>query len=200
MENYAQNTLLEVLKNDTFPLVDLYWYYHGLDERILIINDEISSAIVEEIILPLKAMETSDNTKPITLYINTPGGSVYDGMVLCNVIDNIKCPLNIVVLGEAFSMGLLIAMAGANNPNVTRKAYPFSFGLMHEGYAATEGSMQAMRQVQAFHNKISRLSKQYILSHTKMTEQFYDDHQYDEYYMTAEEMLELGIIDEIIWD
>lgn len=195
--NYDGGLIEELFASDNANEL-LYWYYKGLEDRVIIINEDIDSNIVEHAILPLLAMEHENPSRPIRIYINTKGGSVYDGLVLCNVIDNLKCPTEIISLGCAFSMGLLILMAGKNNPNVTRKAYKFSFGLLHEGSVEVGGSVNAVRQVQKFQQKLNEDMKQYIIDHTNLTEEEYEKIRYDEHYMTAQEMLEMGVIDEII--
>ena len=121
-----------------------------------------------------------------------------DGMVLCDIIDHIQCPLTIEILGYAYSMAGYIAMAGANNPNVKKVCHKHSFGLIHAGSIGFSGDARKAKQVQNFYDRIDDLIKDYLLSHTKITQEQYEEKIDVEWYLTSDEMLELGIVDEII--
>lgn len=175
-----------------------YWFCRGMEERIINLNGEIYNDIVENVILPLKAMEKEDPTKPVTIYLNTFGGSVLDGLVLCEILDNIKCPVVIEVLGYAFSMGVYILMAGYNNPNVKKVCHNFSFGLLHAGSVSLAGDAKKVRQTQRFNEAIDEKIRNYILTHSKITEEEYETHEDQEWYLYAEDLLKYGIVDEII--
>jgi len=112
----------------------MYQYFKNLlHKRTIILNSEIDENILENVVLPLQDFEEDDSNSPITLILNTPGGSVADGLMLCNIIDNYKKPLNIIVPSYSCSMGTIILCSGNKNPNVTKKCYPFSFALFHSG-------------------------------------------------------------------
>lgn len=175
-----------------------YWFHEGLSKRIININGEIYNDIVEEVILPLKAMEAENPTKPIKIYINTYGGSVLDGLVLCNILDTIKCPVEIEVLGYAFSMGLCILTAGFDNPNVKKVCHSFSFGLIHAGSVSLAGDARKVKQTQKFNEEIDNRIKEYILSHSKISKELYEEHEDEEWYLYSEDLLKYGIVDEII--
>jgi len=115
------------------------YFNHYKNHRTIIFNREVNESIVETVILPLKEYEQDNIQEPVKLIISTPGGSVSDGLILCNVIDCYKKPLEIYIYGYACSMGTIILCAGNKNPNVTKYCYPFSFGLFHAGYSAIEG-------------------------------------------------------------
>ena len=96
-------------------------YENLLKNRIILINDTISDLTIDKVVMPLLQMDNDGTGKKITIYINTNGGSVYDGLCLCNIIEGLKTETEIIVLGYAYSMGSIILMSGKNNPNVTRK-------------------------------------------------------------------------------
>ena len=173
-------------------------YLKGLDRRELYIDDEINSDVMRNVIVPLRQMAQENPTAPIRLFINSPGGSLLDGMVLCDIIDTIQCPLTIEIMGYAYSMAGYIAMAGYNNPNVKKVCHRFSFGLIHAGNVGFSGDARKAKQVQSFYNKLDDMAKQYILTHSKITEEQYENNLDNEWYLTSDEMLELGIVDEII--
>ena len=199
MENIKNNELLALpVETEMGMTPDLYWFYEGLNSRTIIINNEIDSSIIEQVALPLKKMEKENPQEKITIYLNTTGGSVWDGMVICNLIDNISCPVEIIVLGYALSMGSYILMSGFNNPNVTKKCYEFSFALIHAGSVSLAGDAKKVKQTQKFNDKIDEKIKKYLLSHSKIDEETYNLHEDEEWYLTSEEMLMYGLVDEII--
>ena len=176
----------------------IYSYKKGIKDRTLCIDGEIDEDFARLIIMPLLEMEKEDPTAPIKLYINSPGGTIMDGLVLCDLIDHISCPLTIEILGYAYSMAGYIAMAGANNPNVTKVCHKFSFGLIHAGNVGYSGDARKAKQLQAFYDRVDELIKDYILTHTKITEEKYNENIDVEWYLTSKEMLELGIVDKIL--
>ena len=190
---------------------DLYQYYKGLANDRVILAGEIMDDIVENVAIPLIDMikinkEYQDEVlegnvsslKPIEIIIHSPGGSVYDGMFLANIIDKAEVPINIKIFGNALSMGMIIAMAGYNNPNITKECYGFSIGLIHAGSLKMEGEANAVRDTMEFNDKYSEMMKQYVLSHSKITEEEYEAHNSKQWYLTAKEMLNYGIVDKVI--
>ena len=183
-----------LVRDDTFFMMQ---YKEGLKSRELFLDGSIEENLASEIILPLLRMQ-KENNNPIKLYINSPGRNIMDGMVLCDIIDHIQCPLTIEILGYAYSMAGYIAMAGANNPNVKKVCHKHSFGLIHAGSIGFSGDARKAKQVQNFYDRIDDLIKDYLLSHTKITQEQYEEKIDVEWYLTSDEMLELGIVDEII--
>ena len=84
------------------------YFNHYKNHRTIIFNREVNESIVETVILPLKEYEQDNIQEPVKLIISTPGGSVSDGLILCNVIDCYKKPLEIYIYGYACSMGTII--------------------------------------------------------------------------------------------
>ena len=143
-------------------------------------------------------MDNDGTGKKITIYINTNGGSVYDGLCLCNIIEGLKTKTEIIVLGYAYSMGSIILMSGKNNPNVTRKCYPFSTALIHGGSAYVGGTASQVKDYFKFNEKFEKRIADFIVSHTNLTEDDYAAIERYEAYMDSDEMLEKGLVDEII--
>ena len=154
--------------------------------------------ILETVVLPLKEFENDDITKPVTLILNTPGGSVADGLMLCNVIDNYKKPLEIIVPSYSCSMGTIILCSGNKNSNVIKKAYPFSFALFHSGQTYVGGESTSVEDVMNFNKGVDNKIRDYIIANTNITEELYDAHHRKQWYISADEMLEYGLINEII--
>lgn len=173
-------------------------YTRLLKERKILINDIISENTIEKVVMPLLRMDNDGSGKKITIYINTNGGSVYDGLVLCDIIEQLKTETEVIVLGYAYSMGSIILMSGKNNPNVIRKCYPFSTALIHGGSAYISGSSSQVKDYFKFNEKFEKRIADFIVSHTNLTEDDYAAIERYEAYMDSDEMLEKGLVDEII--
>lgn len=106
-----------------------------LMDRIIMLTDEINSATANSIIGQLLFLEKEDNKKPITLYINSPGGSVTDGFAIYDVIHQIKCPVNTICMGMAASMAAFLLAAGTGKRYATEN----STIMIHQPMGGTRG-------------------------------------------------------------
>lgn len=174
-------------------------YEKLLDERIILINDVISELTIDKVVMPLLRMDNDGTGNKITIYINSPGGTVHDGMVVADVIEKLKTPTEVIVLGYAYSMASLILMAGKNNPNVVRKCYPFSSALLHGGSIYLENlTASQAKDYFKFNERYEKRLADFIVSHTNLTADDYAAIERYEAYMDSDEMLEKGLVDEII--
>lgn len=173
-------------------------YERLLSERIILLNDIITENTIEKIVMPLLRMENDGSGKKITIYMNTSGGSVNDGIVLCNIIERLKTKTDIIVLGYAYSMGSLILMAGKNNTNVKRYCYPFSTALIHGGSSFISGTSSQVKDYFKFNEKYEKRIADYIINHTNLTADDYFAIERYEAYLDSDEMLEKGLVDEIL--
>jgi ATP-dependent Clp protease protease subunit len=190
--------LSTVFDNGCLPDPVSYQYYNNLNNRRIIINQEIDDSILEMAILPFIEMDSDGSGKPIEIIVSTVGGDIYAGFALVDAIEKAKTPTTIHIVGLAASMGTLIAMAGRSNPNVKTVCHPFSVGLIHSGSQYMEGSAHAVKDTFDFSQHYEDKIKDYILSHTKIDEEYYDKIERKELWLDADEMLRLGIVDEII--
>ena len=190
--------LLAALQPTGLPDIVLYQYYKNLLNRKIIINEQIGDALMETAILPFIEMDNDGTGKPIEIIISTIGGEIYSGFNLVDQIEKAKSPVTIHIMSMAASMGFLIAMAGKNNPNVKTVCHPFSVGLLHSGSQYMEGSAHAVKDTFDFSQHYEEKIKNYILTHTKIDEDLYEKIERKEYWMDADEMKRLGIVDEII--
>lgn len=186
--------------NDVSTLDPIMYQYFNqlLRKRTIVLNSEIDESILETVVLPLKDFEQDTDDTPVKLILNTPGGSVADGLMLCNIIDNYKKPLEIIVPSYSCSMGTIILCSGNKNPNVVKKAYPFSFALFHSGQTYVGGESTSVEDVMNFNKGVDNRIRDYIIANTNITEELYDAHHRKQWYISAEEMLKYGLIDEII--
>lgn len=188
----------EELSADALPNPKMYQYYKGLKNRKIIINGEIDDRLLEDAILPFLNMDNDGTEKPIEIILDTIGGEIYGGFNLIDQIENAKSPVTIHIMSMAASMGLLIAMAGKNNPNVKTICHPFSVGLLHSGSQYMEGTAHAVKDTFDFSQHYEEKIKNYILTHTKIDKDLYEKVERKEYWMDADEMLRLGIVDQIV--
>lgn len=188
----------ELLANPTELSPATYQYYKNLKNRTIIINDQITADIVESAMIPLIEMDNDGTGKPITILLSTLGGSLFDGMNFCSVIDSLKTPTTIKVMTYAYSMGGIILMAGYNNPNVKKVCYKYSTALLHAGSTYLEGNSSSVKDQFHFHQKFEDKIKEYTLSHSKITEEEYEKMERYEFYMDSDTMLEKGLVDEIL--
>lgn len=190
--------LSDLVGDTSLPDPTIYQYYKNLKNRKIIVNEEIGDDLLETATLPFMEMNNDGTNEPIEIIISTVGGEIYSGFNLVDQIERAKSPITIHIMSMAASMGLLIAMAGKNNPNVKTICHPFSVGLLHSGSQYMEGSAHAVKDTFDFSQHYEEKIKNYILTHTKIDENLYDKIERKEYWMDADEMKRLGIVDEII--
>lgn len=188
----------ELLANPTELSPTTYQYYKNLKNRTIIINDQITSDIVESVMIPLLEMDNDGTKKPITILLSTVGGSLFDGITLCDIIDNLETPTTIKVMTYAYSMGGIILMSGYKNPNVKKVCYKHSTALLHSGSTYLEGNSSSVKDQFHFNQEFEGKIKDFTLTHSKITEDEYNKMERYEWYMTSDTMLEKGLVDEIL--
>lgn len=194
----CETSLDELLSYPTELSPSIYQYYKNLQNRTIIINDLITNDIVESVMIPLIEMDNDGTGEPITILLSTAGGSLFDGITLCDVIDNLKTKTTIKVMTYAYSMGGIILMAGYNNPNVHKVCYKHSTALLHAGSTYLEGNSTSVKDQFHFNQKFEEKIREYTLSHSKISAEEYDKMERFEWYMTSETMLSKGLIDEVL--
>ena len=172
----------------------------NLEKRILVFNEDVNESIIENYILYILKWNAEDKDipiekrKPIIIYNNSPGGNVFDGESLISTILSSKTPVKGVAFGLVASMGYRIYLACHE-----RLAFPNSVLLQHDGDIAIRNSTSKARDTMKFFESMEARTKQFVLSRTKMTEEFYDKIYNQEYYMYADaEGKDLGCVDKII--
>ena len=173
---------------------------NDLKERRLFINDEIDSCIIDSIVYHILRYNKEDkglainDRKPIYLFLNSNGGSVVDGYGVIDVMTTSKTPIYTINQASCFSMGFLIFLAGQK-----RYAMPRSEFLMHDGSTFSWDSMAKAKDRMEFEAvQLEQVTKQYILSRTKIDEKLYDEKYRVEWYMLPEEAKRMGVCTDII--
>ena len=137
---------------------------------------------------------TTDERKPIYIFINSPGGELSATFTMIDAITMSKTPVYTVNIGCAYSGGFLTFLAGHK-----RIAYPNSTFLFHEGSVSeVGGDAGKFQNFSAFYKNRLNAMKEFVLAKTNMTEDFYESIKRDDFWMTAAQAIEYGVADEII--
>lgn len=186
-------------KYSSVDIIEYQYFHQLLENRTIIFNSEISEDIVETLYLPLRDFENDDSDEPITIILNSVGGSVSDGFFLANYLASYKKKINIIVAGYAASMAAVILSAGGKNENITRYCYPSTYVLIHDGYVALSASeAKTANDIMAFNNLVDENIRKFIITNTNITEELYDSKARKQWFISAEEALELNLIDKIM--
>ena len=161
-----------------------------LKDRIIFLGEQVDSASAGVVVAQLLFLESEDPDKEISLYINSPGGSITDGMAIYDTMNYIKCPVSTICVGMAASMGAVLLTSGEKGK---RFATPNS-----EIFGGLSGQTTEIK-IHADHMVRTREKLNRILSERtgKPLDIINRDTERDNY-MTAEEALEYGLIDGIL--
>ena len=172
-------------------------YSRLLKDRIIMLTGPVEDNMANSVIAQLLFLDAQDNTKDIYLYVNTPGGSVSAGLAIVDTMNFIKSDVQTIVMGVAASMGTIIASSGAKGK---RFMLPNAEYLIHQPMGgAGSGTQQTDMAIVAEHLLRTRNTLEKILTENsgKSVEQIHKDAERD-YWMSAQETLEYGFIDEIM--
>ncbi|MEZ7533986.1 MULTISPECIES: ATP-dependent Clp protease proteolytic subunit [Streptococcus] len=172
-------------------------YSRLLKDRIIMLTGPVEDNMANSVIAQLLFLDAQDNTKDIYLYVNTPGGSVSAGLAIVDTMNFIKSDVQTIVMGVAASMGTVIASSGAKGK---RFMLPNAEYLIHQPMGgAGSGTQQTDMAIVAEHLLRTRNTLEKILAENsgKSVEQIHKDAERD-YWMSAQETLEYGFIDEIM--
>ena len=169
-----------------------------LKDRIIYLGEDVNPTTSSLIVAQMLFLESEDPDKEIFFYINSPGGSITDGMAIVDTMNYIKCPVTTVCVGLAASMGAVLLAAGEKGK---RFAMPNSEVMIHQpliGGGGLQGQATEIK-IHADHLVKTREKLNKFLSERtgKSLEQIEKDTERDNY-MTAEEALEYGLIDGIM--
>ncbi len=169
-------------------------YSRLLEDRIIFLSGEIDDAVANTVVAQLIYLEARDSTKDISLYINSPGGSVSAGMAIYDTMNYIKCDVSTICIGLAASMGAFLLSAGAKGK---RYALKNSEIMIHQPLGGAQGQASDI-QIQAEHIlKIKEKMTRILAENTgKPFDTVAKDTDRDNY-LTADEAKEYGLIDAV---
>lgn len=170
-------------------------YSRLLEERIVFLAGPINDEVANTVIAQLLFLEKTDPTKDITIYVNSPGGSVSATLAMYDTMQLIKCDVSTVCVGIAASGGSVILMGGTKGK---RYILPHSEVMIHQPLGGTEGQATDIA-IHAQHiMQTKELLNQMIAKHTgQLLKKVTEDTDRDKF-MNAEEALKYGIVDRII--
>jgi len=170
-------------------------YSRLLKDRIVFIGTPIDDNVANLIIAQMLFLQMEDTNKDINIYINSPGGSVTAGLAIYDTMQFVKCPVATYCVGQAASMGAILLAAGAKGK---RSALPNSRIMIHQPWGGVEGvaadiSIHA-KEILKLRDNINQI----LAKHTGQPISKIEKDSDRDYFMTAQEAKEYGLIDEVI--
>ena len=167
-----------------------------LNDRIVMLSEEVNDTTASLIVAQLLYLEAQDPDKDIQFYINSPGGSVTAGMAIYDTMQYIKCDVSTICIGMAASMGAFLLAAGTKGKRI---ALPNAEIMIHQPSAGTQGQITDMaihlRRLEIIKKRMNSI----LAENTgKPVEIVTADCERDNF-MTAEEAVEYGLIDKVIY-
>ena len=192
-----QNSLIPMVVETTARGERSYDLYSRLmKERIVFFHGEVESNMCNIAVAQLLFLE-SESAEPISMYVNSPGGSVYDGLAVYDVMQYIKCPVHTYVTGMAASMGSFIAQAGEPG---CRFLMPRAITMIHQPSSGTRGKVSDMEiDLQESLRIKKEMTELYVQHNSKGTTYDHFSALMDrDRWLTAPQALELGLADQIV--
>ena len=172
-------------------------YSRLLKDRIIFLGEEVNETTASLVVAQLLFLESEDPGKDIQLYINSPGGMVTAGMAIYDTMQYIKCDVSTICIGLAASMGAFLLAGGAKGK---RYALPNAEVMIHQPSGGAKGQATDIQITAENILKTKKKLNEILAANTGKTyEQVAADTERD-YYMSAEEALEYGLIDEIFYN
>lgn len=169
-----------------------------LSDRIIFLGEEVSAASAQLVVAQMLFLEAQDPEKDIQLYINSPGGSITAGLAIYDTIQFVKCDVSTICIGLAASFGAFLLAGGAKGKRI---ALPNAEILIHQPAIGGNGVQGQATDIKIVSDNIqknkTRLNRILAENTGKSVEQIAADTERD-HYMSAQEALEYGLIDEII--
>jgi len=171
----------------------------NFQDRKIVFNNEVNTSIIEDVCLYILKWNKEDKDIPVEkrkkifLFINSGGGDVFTGLLLCDVIVASKTPIATVCLAYGYSMGGIIFMSAKE-----RIMFKSSSLLIHDGSTSLSGSSGKVKDLQAFYGRVDERIKEVIVSNSNISSEEYDKNIDREMYLLADECKEKGLCDKII--
>ena len=170
-------------------------YSRLLKDRIIFIGTGIDDYVSNLVIAQLLFLQMEDAKKDIHIYINSPGGSVTAGLAIYDTMQFVTCDVNTYCMGMAASMGAFLLCSGTKGK---RFALPNSDIMIHQVSGGAQGTASDVERSVEFMYKLNRRLARIIAENTGKTEEQVRKDADRDYYMTAEEAKDYGIVDEVV--
>jgi ATP-dependent Clp protease protease subunit len=166
-----------------------------LRDRIIILGEEINSTTADIVVAQLLFLESEDPTKDISLYINSPGGSVTAGLAIYDTMQYIRSDVQTICLGQAASMGALLLTAGAPGK---RFILPSARVMIHQPWGGVNGQVSDIAIHARELLRIKQLTIDYFSTHTGKSREVVASDLERDYFFTANEAVSYGLVDQIM--
>jgi ATP-dependent Clp protease protease subunit len=170
-------------------------YSRLLKERIIFLGAPVNDLVANSVIAQLLFLESKDPKKDIQIYVNTPGGMVTSGLAIYDTMQYVKCPISTVCVGMAASMGAVLLAAGAHGK---RFALPNAQIMLHQPMGGAQGQAVEIEITAKQIVKIKERLNQILSKHTGQTFERVEKDTDRDFYLTAQEAKEYGLIDKVI--
>ena len=166
-----------------------------LKDRIIFVDGEINDTTADIVVAQILFLESENPDKDISMYINSPGGSVTAGLAIYDTMQYVKCHIQTICMGQAASMGAILLAGGTDGK---RFALPSSRVMIHQPWGGVQGqesdiSIQAKEIV-----RLKKLTIDYFAHHTKKSQEQVAADMERDFYMSAEDAKAYGIVDHVM--
>lgn len=166
-----------------------------LKDRIIFVDGEINDQTADLVVAQILYLESENPDKDISIYINSPGGSVTAGLAIYDTMQYVKCPIQTICLGQAASMGAFLLAGGTKGKRI---ALPSSRVMIHQPSGGASGQESDF----SIHTKelirIKKLSIKHFAECTGKSEEQIEKDMERDFFMTADEACEYGIVDKVM--
>lgn len=170
-------------------------YSRLLNDRIIMLTEEVNNVTASLVVAQLLFLEGQDASKDICLYINSPGGSVTDGMAIYDTMNYIKCDVSTICMGMAASMGAFLLAGGTPGK---RLALPHSTIMIHQPSGGAQGQATEIQIVADQIAKTKKKLNEILSANTGQPLEIVEKDTDRDNYMTAEEAKAYGLIDGVV--
>ena len=170
-------------------------YSRLLKDRIIFLGEEVNDVTASLVVAQILFLESEDPTKDINLYINSPGGSVVAGMAIYDTMQYVKCDVSTICMGMAASMGAFLLAGGTKGK---RYALPNAEIMIHQPSGGAQGQASDIKIVAEQILKTKQKLNKILAENTNQPIEVIERDTERDNYMSAEEALSYGIIDQVI--
>lgn len=170
-------------------------YSRLLKDRIIFLADEVNDVTASLVVAQILFLESEDPTKDINLYINSPGGSIVSGMAIYDTMQYVKCDVSTICMGMAASMGAFLLAGGTKGK---RFALPNAEIMIHQPSGGAQGQATEIKIAAEHILKTKKKMNEMLAANTGQPIEVIERDTERDNYMTAQEALEYGLIDQVI--
>lgn len=190
------------MANCQLPDPNLLEYYYRLKRREIFWNFNVDEYIIEEIVMRIlrwnaedEELEDRSTARPIKIFINSNGGCLNSILNVMNIIQLSKTKVITIGMGKCYSSGGLLLLAGHE-----RYIFDETTFLIHDGYAGNVGSTGKLMDNFEFTKKVEDRVKNFVLSHSDITKELYEENYRRDWFMTSDEIIKYKLADKIVTD